>query len=648
MTEEFYRRLGIHASGAMRAALSPAEKRLEQQLAEMESRVRADVAPFADMSPAGQKRRYADMEAPDAFARAYAPHYCTAPPDPFHHDIDALVAGWTPDYHPDGEAFVHVIHGPREHAKSVRARVGLLRRILRGDVHYPLVISEHLYIAQAHVDYLLIELTANARVAADYDVDVILRDRSDGILRLAVTPRATRKRHLVQIDAASYGRPVKGRVFVQHRPDFALIDDFESTRSAKNDQISKEKRDWVLQEVYPALVGPVVWFGNVGHDTSALYLSICHAEGGEEEGRRLMRRGTRPGSVALAAGYLDERQIGLPSPDPAEAPQSPSEAARVPGSPSGIPDPDLPARTAANRSEGDEDDEDGDLFAGGVEYADDEVEAAIAAYVYKAERLVVTPEGRLETEYLWSSRYTWKWYARKKRTMGPFKYSGEFGGDPSREGDFFKREWLEDALYSPDELEAAATGPGWAAFSWFDPAFGKSGKGCDKAVVAVGQSGVDVFVLDAYVRSDEAVVKALHAWRGMFERWGRLGLLHGQYENDFGQDDRLQPDIADYEDTYGPLNVSGDSNKRGSKEARIESLQPLVSRARLRFPRKRSSDMERLFNQVLAYPGGNDDGPDALESAIARLRRGAAGSLEYSSLSRRRSGRTPRAARRRR
>lgn len=644
---DLYAKLGIHATGKMAAALSPAEKRIEKQLSEMEERVRADVAPFGDMSPDGQKRRYAESADPDAFARTYAPHYCTAPVDAFHRDVDALVAGWTPDGHPDDEAFVHVIHGPREHAKSVRARIGLLRRVLRGELHYPLVISEHLYLAQAHVDYLLIELTANARVSADYDVDVLLRDRSDGILRLAVTPRATGVRRLVQIDAASYGRPVKGRVFIQNRPDFALIDDFEATRSAKNDTISKEKRNWVLQEVYPACVGPIVWFGNVGHDTSALYFAICHAEGGEEEGKRLMRVGTRPGLIAERAGTLVGSPVGLPPAESTEAPESPSDGSERPCDFSDGYAPLLPPRTAANGPEpleGDEDD--GDLFAGGAEDAGDQVEAAIAAYVYKAERLVVTPGGVLRTEYLWASRYKPSWYARKKRTMGPFLYEGEFNGNPSREGDFFKREWLEAALYDEHELIEASQSASWNAFSWFDPAFGESGKGCDKAIVAVGSSGLEVFVIGAYLRNDESVSMALHAWLTMFARLASLGLNDGEYENDFGQDDRLAGDIQQFEDDFGHLPVSGDSNRRGSKEARIESMQPLASNFRLRFPRKRSPDMERLFNQVLAYPSGNVDGPDALESAQARLRRGAGRPLQYTSLSSRRTHRTSRTRRR--
>ncbi len=652
MTQDFYTRLGIHAVGAMQTALTPADRKIQQQLEEFEARVRADVAPFGDMSPAGIAARWTETETTEAFGQIYAPHYCSAPSDAFHADVDALVDGYTPAHHPDGEAYVWPVHGPREHAKSIRSRVGLLKRVCRGTVHYPIIISEQLYVAQAHIDYLLVDLVANVRIAADYEVEVMLRDRSDGVLRLRVTPRATGVAHLVQLDACSYGRPVKGRVFMQWRPDFVLIDDFENTRSARNREISHLKAGWVLQEVYPAVVGNIVWFGNVGHDTSALFKAICDAEGSEAKGKALMRRGSRPGEIAVAAGILDASRMGLPSPPDKEAPQSAADARALPSDPEHGPGGEHVSRTlpdGLHDQDGDEDEGDlyADLSARPDDDPDDAVEAAITALVYRASRLVVTPEGKIETEYLWPSRYLPAWYTRKRKTMGPFRYEGEFNGFPSREGDVFKREWLEAALYDPDELAQAVAAPGWRMYSWMDPAFGKSGTSCDKAIVAAGSAGLEVFVVDTYLRNDEATVLALHAWATMFERHAKRGLLHGGYENDFGQDDRLAVDLDTFEQDHGRLNVSGDSNRRGAKDARIESMQPLASTFRLRFPREMGPDMERLFNQLLAYPSGNDDGPDALESAVARLRRGVAGTLEYESCGTRRYTRSGRRAGRR-
>lgn len=653
MTQSFYDKLGIHSVGAMGTALSAAERRIEQQLESLERRVRADVAPFSDMSPRGQRQRRGDSERdPDAFARAYMPHYCTAPPDPFHRDLDAIAAGYVPDGHPEGEAYVWFIHGPREHAKSVRiGRVGLLRRVLLGDVHYPVAISEHLYLAQAHLDYLLVDLTANVRVAADYEIDIVLRDRAAGTMRVSVGHRASGRSHMLQIDAVSYGRPFKGRLYLQYRPDWVFIDDFEATRSARNREISRQKADWVLQEVYPGAVGPIFQVGNVGHDTSALYHAICQAEGSVEAGKRLMRRGTRPGEIAAAAGLIEPQQMGRPSPQSGGASESPSDASE--------PADDVadgfgalhPSRTPSDAFSDESEGEDaGDLYASGPDQPSDEVVAAAAArtaLVYRAERLVEDADGEVSTEYLWPSRYLPAWYARRRATMGPFTYEGEFNGYPSREGDVFKREWLDAALYDADELRAAAAAPGWRMFSWFDPAFGKSGAGCDKAIVACGSHGLEVFVTDAYVRNTESTLMALHAWHAMFERRAPIGLLHGQYENDFGQDDRLQTDIEQFEQDHGHLNVSGDSNRRGAKDARIESMQPLASTGRLRFPRKMTPDVEKLFNQLLAYPSGNDDGPDALESCASRLRRGAGGSISYQSHGSRRYRRSGRRSGRR-
>lgn len=618
----------------MRTALSPTERRLQAQLQEFIERLSRDVRPHADASDAAVRARYdACRNSVDAFGATYLPHYWTAESAPFHADLDAILLGQA---QATDETHIHLLHGPREHAKSIRARAALMLQLLTGARHYPLLISEHLYLAQAHLDYVFADLTGNRRITSDYEIDVLTMDRSEGVMRLRVTPRATRKAHLVQLDACSYGRPVKGRVFMQYRPDWALLDDFESTRTARsNEQLNKEKAEWVLQEVYPAVAAgsPVIWLGNTGSDVGALYQAMRHALGGEEPLRAFLQTGTRPGEIAADAGLIDASEIGLPGVTPERPPNLPSDGRDPQGAP--LVDGALPeaTRTASDGSD--------DPFGGEVgDEPDDEPRAGITAYCYRAERLVVTPTGEVATEYLWPQRYPPAWYGRKRRTMGPFLYESEENGCPIREGEFFKREWLDGCLW--DELPEEAD----VWFSWLDPAFGESGKGAYKAIVVACTDGHAYYVVDAYVRNDEPVWKAFLSWGHFFERYPQL--RHGKYENDFGQDTRLARDIEDAEKVLGfPLPVSGDSNQRGNKLARIESLEPLASTGRIRFPRRRTPDVETLFNQVLAYPSALD-GPDALESCLSRLRRGAAMDLEYTSLGSRRYQRAGRRHTRRR
>lgn len=248
----------------------------------------------------------------------------------------------------------------------------------------------------------------------------------------------------------------------------------------------------------------------------------------------------------------------------------------------------------------------------------------IEPWCFKSERTVVQPDGTLSTEYLWPERYAPAWYERKRRTLGIWVYGGEMLGEPEREGDLFRREWFP--LYE-------TLPPCRVWYSWFDPAFGKSRHACYKAIVVVAWDGLTYHVVDAWLRQTDPIPHALLWWQTAFQRYGPLGLVHGGYENDFGQHDRLARDFADMST---PLRVSPDTNRHGSKEARIESLVPLASVGRIAFPARMTPDVETLYNQLLAYPSGYTDGPDALESCISRLRGGSQGPVEYTSLAPRR------------
>ncbi|MEL7170753.1 MAG: hypothetical protein AAGN64_15515, partial [Bacteroidota bacterium] len=402
-----------------------------------------------------------------------------------------------------------------------------------------------------------------------------------------------------------------------------------STRSASSEEISRQKYRWVLQEVYPAMddSAPIVWIGNTGRETSALFQAMLHTFGGVKKRlKSFLKRGTQPGVL----GGLPEGRRGLPSPSDdgpdGRAPESPSDArdplARHVGEglgPRATQSPSDRSRTGVRGSD------DLNADADTAEDPREAIDADISAHCYRATRSVVTPDGELQTEYLWPEAHAERWYLRKRRTMGPFIFESEENGCPIQEGTFFKREWLDAALY--DEVPELRR-----VYSWLDPAFGTSGVGAYKSIVVLGTDGTDFYVLDAYCRNDEPLSAMLDAWYGMFRAWDHHGLRHGGYENDFGQDNRLSLDFKAANKRHGwSLPVAPDSNRRGSKDARIQSMQPIVSQGHLRFPREMSPDVETLFNQLLAYPDGADDGPDALESGIVRLRRGAASELAYES-----------------
>ena len=582
---------------ALQSTKTAKEKRLEQQLAELQERLSQQVAAFQDTSRAAQKDRFdTALSSTEAFGHTYLPHYFDSPSAAFHADLDRMTAMQ--------RRHIFVIHGPREHAKSTRCRAALLRRILNGTLHYPLVVSEELKLAKSHLRTLEAELTANPRLEADFDVECTRRNMTEGILQVRITPHATGTSHTVRIDAVSYGSKVKGKIYLQHRPDFVLLDDFEDGVSSRNEKIGREKVEWVLQDLYPAVsdAGPILWLGNTARDTSALFLAMLECYDDEDALRAFLARGTHPG------GKLPAR--------PEHARDRPRNGSETPS------DAGADASSAKSDADGHTD--------------DDAVAAELSAYCYRATR--IGPGER--TIYLWPERYAPQWYAKMKRTMGPARFEGEMNGCPIAVGVFFQREWFPTYTTVPAELQ-------W--FSWCDPAFGKSKSACYKAIVVVATDARRFFVVDAWLRQTEPVSNMLDAWHRLFEHWGPHEpgpgeLRYGKYENNFGQDDRLSRDIDDAEGRHAQaLPVSGDSNT-ASKDARIESLEALASTARIQWPASSAKehvlfpdDVERLRRQMLAWPDGYDDGPDALESAISRLRRRAAGGgLHYQSLGKRR------------
>lgn len=542
-------------------SLTPAERRHLQQLTDLQNRL-AEVthAPIAATESDIRARIAATAHDNEAFARTYTPHYTTSPSAHFHAEIDDILERRV--------RHIYVVHGPREHAKSSRVRIGLIRKILNAQVRYPLVVSEELKISRAHLEYIFTELTANNAIGADYNIEVEVYSRTEGILRINVAPRLPNATPVqIQVEAAAYKTKIKGKLFHQFRPDIAIIDDFEDTNSNRNERIGAEKVAWVLQELYPAVTdtAPIAWLGNTGTDTSALYQVMGSLFDTEDDLKAFLRVGGRIGTFDrlddLNANETDRNSIA--------------------------------GKSGA---------------------------AAISAHVFRASTF---KNGRME--YLWPERYSPTWYENMQSTMGPSLYESEMNGNPIREGSFFRAEWFPRYDTIPD-------GARW--YTWFDPAFGRSESSCFKSIVVVAYSGGLYYIIDAFVRQTDPTSALIEAWYNFFRQYDQL--RNGGYENDFGQDDRLARDFEDAQERHGwPLPVASGSNRRGSKEARIESLEPLASQHRILFPARMNSDVQRLYNQLLAFPHGFVDAPDALESAIARLRTGVGKPASYASLGKR-------------
>lgn len=603
---------------ALETTKSARQKRMEEQLEELQQSLSQDVQAFQDTSTDAARTRYNECDdAALPFGRTYMPHYFTSEAAAFHTDLDAMV-------HHD-RRHVFIAHGPREHAKSTIVRAGLIKRVLYGSLHYPLVVSEELKLSKGHVAYIAAELTENARIRTDFDVEVQKYAENEGVLQVRVTPVATGVASTARIEASSHKRGVKGSLFMQHRPDLAVIDDFEDRESARSERIAANKVEWVFQELYPACAGgtdhdesgaPIIWLGNTTCDTSALYQAMLETVEDttdtaqpDDALRDFLRGGTDPRGGAK-----------IP-----ERPDRAIQAARN-GSETGVWEVDE-SETLISGTET----EDGSQTDAEAPEKSPSAEAAKSIYCYRATTEI---ESTGQTIYLWPQRYEREWYVRMRRTMGPSRFDAEMNGFPVVIGVFFESEWFPTYDELPPDAERG--------YMWCDPAFGESQNAAYKAVVAVATDRHRYLVLDAWLRQKEGTRAMIEAMYVLYERWEMI--RHGGYEQNFKQDERLQADFQDAAQTHGyPLPVSAHPNM-GNKDARIESMESLASNNRIQWPSKARrqkvnvDDVERLKGQMLSWPqGGYDDGPDALESAIARCRLGGAtDSIEYESLKKRR------------
>lgn len=261
--------------------------KIEKQLERFHEQLSMEIPPFKDTSKEAGRERYKKLqEGTDHLIDLYMSHYKDADTAGFHYDVDAMFT------YPAAALFP--LHGPREHAKSVRSRMNVLRSALTGDLKFWLFASETVSKAFEHIEYIDFEFTMNHRLKTDFDIDVKKKDTQKGIYRAKVTCKANGKSNYFMLRAVSSDTSGKGLLFMQHRPDGALVDDLEKTKDTYNPENGKKKLDFVVQELYPACTGPVVWLGNMGRKGSALYQAFEHIYD-ESELEALKKNGSEPG-----------------------------------------------------------------------------------------------------------------------------------------------------------------------------------------------------------------------------------------------------------------------------------------------------------------------------------------------------------------
>ena len=193
----------------------------------------------------------------------------------------------------------------------------------------------------------------------------------------------------------------------------------------------------------------------------------------------------------------------------------------------------------------------------------------------------------------------------------------EFFNNPLVQGTVFDIKWFKYIyplqLSSYDSLVA-----------YCDPSF-KEGRTSDyKAVVLVGKTGVNLHVLDCFVR--KCSIKMMVQYFYELDRLMSLNNAICSYyiESNFIQDLFLEDFKKEGENIGYNIAIRGDYRKKPNKFQRIEAISPLFERGFIYFNQDKSNnkDFKRLKEQLLSFSKGSrahDDAPDALEGAISIL-----------------------------
>lgn len=238
------------------------KREFRQRADEILMRLSMEVSRFWEDSLERREARLRRAAAdPLYFCRTYLPHYFSAAPAPFHHELVKLLDTRGPVVTPIAVA------APREFAKSTVCSFGyVLHQICFGKRHFIIIGSDTEDLASDLTGYLYLELLYNERLHQDFGELVRPNKAVDDFVT----------RNDVRVKARGRGQRLRGLKHKQWRPDLVILDDLENDLNVRNKDIVQQILDWVTSAVYPAIEarGTLMVIGTILRQRSALHLML--------------------------------------------------------------------------------------------------------------------------------------------------------------------------------------------------------------------------------------------------------------------------------------------------------------------------------------------------------------------------------------
>jgi predicted phage terminase large subunit-like protein len=228
-------------------------------------------------------------------------------------------------------------------------------------------------------------------------------------------------------------------------------------------------------------------------------------------------------------------------------------------------------------------------------------------------------EAMLEgTEVLWPETEDYLALMLMRESEGPASFDSEKQNEPVNPADcLFLEEafqYWEDRWKDLQEL-VAAVGKNASWVGACDPSLGKSGRHADDSAIITllrDASTGTLYVIDADIvrRKPDLIIEAILAYQRQ-RKYVKFAFESNQFQSVLADELTRRSNVEGLYMPVEPVNHTSD------KLARIQSLQPLVRSGTLQFSRRHTV----LLEQLRLFPkAAHDDGPDALEMAVAAAR----------------------------
>jgi len=213
----------------------------------------------------------------------------------------------------------------------------------------------------------------------------------------------------------------------------------------------------------------------------------------------------------------------------------------------------------------------------------------------------------------WIERFTIAELEDKINKMGVLAAGREYFHEHHQEGHVFRHEWIE--YVKPLHYKKYDS-----LISYCDPSFRGSKDNDYKAMVLIGKKGIKIHILDLWIRQAtvSSMVKTHYDWYDRHENFARYYMEANAMQDSLLDEFAVEAELRDYH-----MPIRGDKRAKPNKIERIENLQPLFERGLIGVSEKLRGlpDTQTFLDQLLGFPYGHDDGPDALEGGVYYVQR---------------------------